>query len=224
MGDEDTQREAGTHRASGRSRSRAVLSIVAILIVAGGGYAAYRFLGIGGATVATSDFSFRITKAVGVPTAPDVAARDLTDDAALVADYVAPVLDGLYTAAFLDRDAWGSGTYDDVWTAFDGEALTQAQSDVAVLTAGTDAATAFAAIEPVDGTLKVKVLFDVEGIPALVVASVRFEATAAPVEGGADTGIESTGRFFLRSIDGEWRIVAYVVDRADGPVAAEASS
>lgn len=229
MGDEETQgtgseATGGAHRASGRSRSRAVLSVVAILVVAGGVFVAYRFLGIGGTTAGSVDFSFRLTKAVGVPTAPEVGARDVTDEATLVAGYVAPVLDGLYTAAFLDRDAWSSGTYDAAWSAFEPEALAQAQADVAVLTAGADAATAFASIEPVDGTLRVKVLFDTEGIPTLVVASVNFEALASGAEGGADTAIVSTGRYFLRSIDGEWRIVAYVVDRADGPPTAEASS
>lgn len=207
-------------RRRGRRRSRALLSIVAILALVGGGYAVFRYGGAllpGGGGGGDIDFSFTVTKAVGVPTAPEVGTRDVADAAATVADFVAPVVTDLYRSAFLDPDAWSTGDYADAWALFSPEAQATALADVATLTLGADAATRFASISDPQGSLRIKVLFDADGVPTLVVASVRFEATATAVEGGTDTAVASRGRYFLRSVDGGWRIVAYVVDRADAP-------
>jgi hypothetical protein len=44
---------------------------------------------------------------------------------------------------------------------------------------------------------------------------VQFEATVQTEGGGTSTQVVSVGSFFLRQVEGAWRIFAYDVDRND---------
>jgi hypothetical protein len=51
---------------------------------------------------------------------------------------------------------------------------------------------------------------------------VQFQADAEEKD-GTTTEVVSTGSFFLRQVEGAWRIFAYRVDRADQSVAGSPS-
>ncbi len=46
------------------------------------------------------------------------------------------------------------------------------------------------------------------------IAQVRFQADAQRQD-GSSTQVSSSGAFFLRPVEGEWKVFAYRVDRAD---------
>lgn len=166
-------------------------------------------------------FDFKVTKVSAIATEPGIRDKELASQARTVADYVVPVLDDLFTAAFLDRDAWTIGDYSDAWAAFDATATDAALASIETLTLGAAAGERFSTVLPDRGTLRIEVLFDPEGLPSFATATVTFEAVATPADGAVDVpgSIVSTGIFFLRPGGDGWRIVAFDVDRADGPAA-----
>ena len=91
-----------------------------------------------------------------------------------------------------------------------------------MLTLGSTANDDFEALDEASGTLTVSVLTDAKDAPVSAVARVEFEATVEAQGGGTSTQVVSIGSFFLRQVEGEWRIFAYEVDRED--VEAEATS
>ena len=102
---------------------------------------------------------------------------------------------------------------------FDGEAQTRAQADVDVLTLGPTAKDDVEALTAPNGTLTISVLMDKKDAPFTAVAEVQFQANAEGKD-NTTTEISSLGSFFLRQVDGAWRIYAYRVDRDDQAAAA----
>jgi hypothetical protein len=166
-------------------------------------------------------FSFELGKvqATAVSRTPR---SDLNRVARAAGAGVKETMDELYFRAFVDQGSWGD--YEAAFELFDGRAASRAGSDAEVLTLGSTANDDFAALDEANGTLTVSVLTDAKDAPVSAVAQVEFEATVEARDGGSSTQVVSVGSFFLREVDGVWRIFAYRVDRNDVEAAAPTPS
>ena len=168
-----------------------------------------------------SSFSFDLAGNVQVSATSDTPPTQLGDVASEAGDGVKATMDQLYFNAFVDTDQWGD--YADAYALFDGQAATSAEGDADVLTLGPTAADTYETVEPTSGSLSISVLTNAKDAPVSAVAEVEFLAEATGTD-GSTTEITSTGSFFLRQVDGTWRIYAYRVDRDDSTAAAPSAS
>lgn len=157
-------------------------------------------------------FSFQLGK-VQATTTSRTPRSELNDVAREAGAGVKETMDELYFRAFVDQGSWGD--YEAAFELFEGRAATRAGSDAEVLTLGSTASDDFEALDEASGTLTVSVLTDAKDAPVSAIARVEFEATAEAQGGGSSTQVVSVGSFFLREVDGAWRIFAYEVDRED---------
>jgi hypothetical protein len=164
-----------------------------------------------GGTDGPDGFSFRLGKVQATPITR-TPRSELDDVAREVGAGVKETMDELYFRAFVDQGSWGD--YEAAFELFDGRAASRAGSDAEVLTLGSTADEDFDALDGASGTLTVSVLTDAEDAPVTAVAQVEFEATVE-ARGGSSTQVVSLGSFFLREVEGAWRIFAYQVDRDD---------
>ena len=171
------------------------------------------------------EFLFDLGKVQASPITrtPPAELRDVAQEAG---SGVRQTMDELYLRAFLDPSSWGD--YGAAFELFEDSAAEQAETDVEILTLGSNANADFESIDDASGTLTISVLTDAKDRPVTAVAQVEFEATAASEGGRTQTQVVSVGSFFLREVDGAWRIFAYQVDRNDaetgGPDATESPS
>ena len=157
------------------------------------------------------EFSFELkgVKASATSKTPPSELRDTVQEAGTG---VKATMDELYFRAFVDTDSWGD--YASAYELFEGEAAASAEADSAVLTLGPTANDDFEAMASPSGTLTIAVLTDKKDVPVTAVAEAQFLANAQRKD-GTSTEISSSGSFFLRQVDGAWRIFAYRVDRDD---------
>jgi hypothetical protein len=200
-----------------------VLAVVAVLAVGGLAFALTGgndgplgplVPGTGEPDRVTPEFAFREGKAQAVATVAAQSAKQLDAEAQRVSKETTTVIDDLYTAAFLDPDNWTNGTYDSAFEVFDEASGQEARSGLDALTAGASAGETFDDIQPGPSVIHSRVLMDAKGQAASVVARVTFTARAANTD-GTITLLVSDGEFFLRPVDGEWKVVAFDVRRAD---------
>lgn len=158
-------------------------------------------------------FSFKVTKTRGVATSEEADAEGLNAQAADIADEITPVLDELFTAAFLDPGNWRDGDYEQVWEYFAEDARPAAEAAVETLTLGTTAGDVYETVEPEKSTLAYEVLFDPEGSPDSVVVRFRFAALGEGTD-GTYTEVVSVGQLFMGDLDG-WKVTAFDVERED---------
>jgi hypothetical protein len=185
----------------------AVVGIAAILLSGG------KVPPIDGGANGPGEFSFRLGKVQATPitrTPPS----ELHDAAREAGADIKETMDEFYFRAFVDQGSWGD--YEAAFELFEGRAATRAGSDEDVLTLGPAANDVFDLLEPTSGTLTISVLTDGKDAPVSAVAGVEFLADATGKD-GSSTQIVSVGSFFLRQVDGAWRIFAYDVDRDDVP-------
>jgi hypothetical protein len=192
------------------------IGVVAVLVIGG-------FLLFGGGKslipgdhVGPGEFAFRLANVQTLPmtlTPPP----ELKDTARQAGVGIKETMDELYFRAFVDTGSWGD--YGAAFELFDGEAQTRAKADVDVLTLGSAAKDDFEALEAPSGTLTIVVLTDKKDAPTTAIAEVQFLADAKRKD-DVTTQISSIGSFFLRQVDGAWRIYAYRVDRDDQSAAA----
>jgi hypothetical protein len=190
--------------------------VVALLVLGGGGDGPLGGIIGGGDDVsdATPPFEFRVGRTGVVATVADADVAALKTEAEALVPDIVPVLDDLYTNAFLDPTNWRENDYEEIGPLFSDEAASSVPSNLETLTLGTTAGDVFDTVTPEQGKLGFRVLFDQEGNPHTVVARVRFEALGARQD-GTYVSIVSIGELFLRNVDG-WRVTAYDVRRADG--------
>jgi hypothetical protein len=119
------------------------------------------------------------------------------------------LLNDLYDAGFVTKPRWEKGAFTAIFPHFAQAAAEQAQQDLAELTLGAEAER-LQSVKPGDGILKISFLMNKQE-PVAAVAEADFQAEGKLV-GGGSLAITHEGRFFLRLIDGAWRIVGYEVD------------
>lgn len=158
------------------------------------------------------EFGFELGQVRATPTTrtPPSELRDATQEAGTA---IKETMDELYFRAFVDEGSWGD--YAAAFDLFDGRAATRAEADADVLTLGPDANDLYDTLEDANGTLAIAILTDRKDAPVTAIAEVRFEAAARSEGARTTTEIVSVGSFFLRQVDGEWRIFGYRVDRQD---------
>jgi hypothetical protein len=172
---------------------------------------------IGGGDEPAPPFDFIVKPAAAIPTAPDADEAALSASADEVAQEITPMIDDLYTNAYLDPSNWRHDDYEEVFTAFAPDAAATAEQSVETLTLGATAGDVFDTVDPGKSKLTYQVLFDPDGAPESAVVSVIFRATAER-KNGTFLAIVSEGEFFLRQIDGQgegWTITAFDVTRDD---------
>jgi hypothetical protein len=185
----------------------AIVAIAGVLLFGGGGSLLPNDV--------DSSFSFELRR-VEAATLIDRAPAELQDEAEEASAQVKETMDALYSAAFVDRSAWGS--YEDAFAQFDGSAAESARADVDVLTLGSSASEEYRAIASPAGTVTIVVLTDRRDAPVTAIARVEFHADAELDAGGASR-ITSRGAYFLRPTGDGWRIFAYSIDRDEEPTA-----
>jgi hypothetical protein len=168
---------------------------------------------IGGGDEPPPPFDFIVKPATAVTTAPDADEAALSASAERVAQEITPIIDDLYTNAYLDPSNWRHDDYEEVFTAFAPDAAATAEQSLETLTLGATAGDVFDTVDPGKSKLSYQVLFDPDGEPDTAVVSVIFRATAER-KNGTYLAIVSEGEFFLGQIDG-WRITAFDVTRED---------
>jgi hypothetical protein len=212
--------EAARRRATTRRRAAVAIGVVAVLVIAG-------FLLFGGKVPLVPDnhagpgeFSFHLGNVQASPitaTPPS----ELKDTAREAGTGIKETMDELYFRAFVDTGSWGD--YGAAFDLFDGAAKTRAEADIDVLTLGPTANDDVEALSAPSGTLTISVLTDKKDAPSTAVAEVQFLADAQRKD-NTTIQISSIGSFFLRQVDGAWRIFAYRVDRDDQATAAPSPS
>lgn len=125
-------------------------------------------------------------------------------------------MDALYTAAFVDPALWEGGTFSAVLGAFTGPAAERARGDLVDLTLGS-AATEVAFVDPGTSRLHLSVLVDGNGSPIAATATARFRARG-DLRDGRELTVFHAGRYFLRPVEGQWRISGYDVEGVLEPV------
>jgi hypothetical protein len=172
---------------------------------------------IGGGDEPAPPFDFIVKPAAAIPTAPDADEAALSASADEVAQEITPMIDDLYTNAYLDPSNWRHDDYEEVFTAFAPDAAATAEQSVETLTLGATAGDVFDTVDPGKSKLTYQVLFDPDRAPESAVVSVIFRATAER-KNGTFLAIVSEGDFFLRQIEGQgegWTITAFDVTRDD---------
>lgn len=131
------------------------------------------------------------------------------------------VMSDLYDAGFVTRSRWEKGAFSSVLQHFAPGAAEQAQRDLAELTLGNEAQR-LQSVRPDNGVLEVSFLMDKQE-PLGAIAETEFQARGNLAAGG-NLSLTHEGRFFLRQIEGAWRIVGYEVDGSlDSGIAATAT-
>jgi hypothetical protein len=204
--------------ANKKRRLPLALLIVPVVLVAIGVALLLALRGGGGTIIGGGDepappFDFIVKPATAIPTAPDADQTTLSASADEVAQEITPIIDDLYTNAYLDPSNWRHDDYEEVFTAFASHAAGTAEQSVETLTLGATAGDVFDTVDPGKSKLTYQVLFDPDGAPESAVVSVIFRATAER-KNGTYLAIVSEGEFFLRQID-EWTITAFDVTRDD---------
>ena len=209
-------------RATNRKRRLPLALLLVPVALVGLGVALFLILGgdgtgiIGGGnddSDVVPEFDFTAGRAKAVATAPEPDTETLEAGAEAIGEEITPLLDDLYTNAFLDPANWREGDYEEVLAAFSEGAASTAQQSVEVLTLGATAGDVYERVTPEKGSIGFTVLFDPAGSPNTAVARVRFSALGERSD-GTFTLIVSKGELFLRDIDG-WQITAFDVTRQD---------
>ncbi len=188
-----------------------VATIAAVILVLSGGEGG-GILGNGpDDTVPEFDFTVKRSEVVPTAEAADVAALEIS--ATQVQSEITPVLDDLFTNAFLDPSNWREGDYAEVLEAFAPGALSSAQQGLEAITLGAGAGDVYEVVEPTKGSLEYTILFDPEGIVDTAVVKFRFYALGERKD-ATYMSIVSHGQLFLQDVDG-WKITAFDVIRND---------
>lgn len=187
------------------------LGVVLILVLTDGGGGG--LIGIGDGDDEAPPFDFRIGRIDIEPTVDEADVDALQAEAEALSEEITPVLDDLFTNAFLDPSNWRRGDYEEIFELFADEAAASAQEGVETLTLGASAGDVYESVAPTKGGLQYTVMFDQEGSPRTVVARVRFYALGERAD-GTYIAIVSAGQMFLQDVDG-WKVIAFDMRRND---------
>lgn len=190
-----------------------VLGAVALFLVLSRGDGGLPIIGGDGDSNEVPPFDFQVRKVRAIATSEDADVEALGQQATALADELAPVLDDLFTAAYLDPENWREGDYEEVWATFSDGARSTAEENAETLTLGASAGDLYESVAPKKGVLDVEVLFDADGQPTSVVANFQFSAIGARTD-ETYTAVVSDGQFIFGE-PGDWTITAFNVTRDD---------
>jgi hypothetical protein len=169
-------------------------------------------------------FDFKAAKVTVVPTAENANTKALQPAAEQASQTVVPVLDTLFTEAFLDPNNWKDGSYDEAWEEFSDAARPNASgADAETLTLGANAGDTYDTVSPDKGSIRFDVLFDRDGKPFSVAAHVKFYGLGEGKD-GTYTAIVSHGVMFLRDTGNGWKVIGYDMKRNDHEIEPPAAS
>ena len=198
-------------------------AVLIVLLLTGGGKTIIDTV-IPGGDEPVPEFDFKLAKVAVVPTAEEADADALRPLAETTATEVAPVLDTLFTEAFLDPNNWKVGEYTEAFEQFSDAAVSSAQVQGSeTLTLGASAGDTYDAVEPTKGSIRFEVLFDRDGEPFSVAAHVRFYALGERKD-GTYVAIVSHGVMFVRDQGNGWKVTAYDMKRNDHETTAPSPS
>jgi hypothetical protein len=190
-------------------------AVVLVLVLTGNADVIDRVIPGGGGDKPVPEFEFKLSTIDVEATAEDADVEALRPGAEQVVQVVAPVLDTLFTEAFLNPNTWDDGEYPDALAEFSDAALASAQTGgLETLTLGPNAGDTYEAVAPNKGSIRFEVLFDREGEPFSVAAHVRFYADAKRQD-GTYVAIVSHGVMFLMDQGEGWKVTAYDMKRND---------
>jgi hypothetical protein len=209
-------------RPSKASKRRLPLAIVIlpIVLVVGGSIALFALKGgsipgiSNGPDNSTPAFDFRPGKTIAISTSETVKAKDLQAAAAQTATEATPVIDTLFTQAFLNPENWRNGSYDSALEGFDDAARTSAEKQIETVTLGAKAGDTYDTVSPSKSKLWFRVLFDADSTPRTVVAVVRFHALGKRTD-GTYTDIAAHAQFFMHDTGDGWKIFSFKIGRDD---------
>ena len=176
-------------------------------------------------SVSPSGFAFAAAKSTGISAAAGADQKKVNKTAAPVAVEVTSQLNTLFGEGFVNETNWKAGKYDTALTVFDAPALTAAQQQIEVLTAGASAGATYSAIVAGDNQLNIQVLVDKRNSAISAVAVFKFAALATAKD-GSSVMLQSKGQFIFANVGGTWKIVSFNVTRDDAaasPTAAPTS-
>jgi hypothetical protein len=214
--------ERSTRKAGHRKKPSPALIVIPLVLVAAAALVFVLTRGDGGAIPFVGDdgpgeappFDFQIRKVRALATSEQADEAALTDEAEAIERELTPVVDELFTNAFLDPANWAEGEYAEVLDRFGEDARPTAEASIETLTLGTTAGEVYDEVAPDRSVLDYKVLFDPDGEVGQVVVTVRFSALGTRADGGY-TAIVSDAELFFDD-PGDWLISAFDVERADG--------
>ena len=197
--------------------------IVLVLVLTGGGKAIIDNV-LPGGDEPVPEFDFKLAKVDVVATAEGAETNALEPLADAAVQEVAPVLDTLFTAAFLDPNNWKGGEYAEAFEQFSDASVETAQlQGIDTLTLGPEAGDVYDAVSPNKGSIRFEVLFDRDGNAFSVAAHVRFYALGE-LKDGTYVAIVSHGVMFVRDSGNGWRVQAYDMKRNDHETEAPSAS
>jgi hypothetical protein len=222
--DDRTQPPVRASRSSRKKKTSPALIAIPLVLVLGAAGLFYFLAGDGGATIPFIDggddqtedvplFEFKIRKTRAISTDEQADPDALAQQAAGVGVELTPMLDELFTNAFVDPSNWQEGDYTEVWERFDDASRPTAEQSVEALTLGATAGDVYDDVDPTKGSLEFDVLYDQEGVVTSVVVKFRFYAVGTRAD-GTYTSIVSHGQLFLDDM-GSWEITAFTVKRDD---------
>jgi hypothetical protein len=194
--------------------------IVPVVLVAAGSIAIFALKGgsipglSNGPDNSTPAFDFRPGKTIAISTSENVKTKDLQAAAAQTAADATPVIDDLFTQAFLNPENWRNGTYDSALEGFDDAARTSAEKQIETVTLGAKAGDTYDTVSPGKSKLWFRVLFDADSTPRTVVAVVRFHALGKRTD-GTYTDIAAHAQFFMHDTGDGWKIFSFKIGRDD---------
>lgn len=189
----------------------AVAAVALFFVLRGGDSTGLPFIG-GGGDENVPVFNFAVKKARVAATSEKADTEALTATAEGIGEEIAPILDDMFTAAFLDPANW-DGDYEEVFATFDDAARPSAEENVRTLTLGAEAGDRFETVKRPKGSFSYRVLFSPDGEPDTVVVTFSFSALGEGTD-GTYTSIVSDGQLFMRDAGG-WKITAFSVARSD---------
>ena len=216
------QADRSTRKAGHRKKSSPALILIPLVLVVA---AVVLFVvltrdGGGGIPFVSDDgpseappFDFQVRKVRALATSEKADEAKLTGEAEAIGRELTPVVDDLFTNAFLDPANWTSGDYAEVLETFNDEARPTAEGSIETLTLGTDAGDVYDEVAPDRSVLDYKVLFDPDGEVSQVVVRVKFSALGTRADGGY-TEIVSDAELFFDD-PANWLVSAFDVTRAD---------
>ncbi len=223
MTDDRTQPPVRANRSSRKKKASPALIAIPLVLVLGAVGLFFFLSGDGGAKIPFVDrddptddvpaFGFKIRKTRAVATTDNADVEALAAQASGVGADLTPMLDELFTNAFLDPANWQEGDYAEVWERFDEAARPMAEQSVETLTLGAAAGDVYEDVASDKGSLEFDVLFDQQGAPTSVVVKFRFYAFGTRTD-GTYTSIVSHGQLFLDA-GASWQITAFTVKRDD---------